>query len=185
MPDINAPFYVDFSSLEKFGAKALGPQQVESIMQQGDLLVSEALIYLHAQIVGRAQKHSNTGELADSFEQETTREGMTVVGTVGSSLPYGMVVEKGGTWEKWPPRDVIKAWVVRKFGLDPESKEADSAAFLVQRAIGKGTTKGIMRPYDSGGGARMVEKGYEAAKGDIERVMEKILVYLEVLWGQD
>lgn len=141
--------------------------------------IEDGLIILEPQVVGRTPV-GVSGDLQESFEQEVSSVSATEIqGELYSPLDYAIVVEHGRKIGKWPPYDAIFAWVIRTFGLDIDSKEAESVTFLVRRAIGKGTTKGIMKPYDDGGGARMVEDAYEEVKPQLEGRFEILLEYLE------
>ena len=152
---------VDFSEVEKLMD---GMGQTSSIVNEELYLAMRGSVNIaEQQVVGRMgvgenNAGVNSGRLRSSIHNMVIRRGNAITGKVGTSAKYGWPVERGRALGKWPPRDPIRMWVVRKLGLS--GKEADSVAFLVQRAIGTGKSKGIMRP---GGGVHMFEEGFDAA----------------------
>ena len=121
--------------------------------------------HIEEQVAGRTPV--NIGALRGSIATEIRGNQMNLRGIVGTPLIYGLPVEMGREPGKMPPVDAIEYWVIRKgIASPPESR---SVAFLIARAIGAGTSRGIMRP---GGGARMFEKGLEASMGTVEKVFD-------------
>lgn len=63
-------------------------------------------------------------------------------GPTGSPKNYGVFVERGRLPGKWPPRQVMRLWIQRKLGVDPDQGNVE---FLIRRAIGR---KGVApRPF--------------------------------------
>lgn len=83
-------------------------------------------------------------------------------GRVFNPLKYAAPVEYGRKPGKMPPVSDVKLWVVRKLGLT--GKEADNAAFLIARAIGRRGTKG----------AFMFKKGFDQGKAIVLRSADDI-----------
>jgi hypothetical protein len=114
---------------------------------------------------------TNLGDLKRSIDDEiTTKTASHMEGEIMTGSTYALPVEKGRKAGKWPPISAIRAWVVQK-GIAKSEKEVDSVTFLIARAIGKGTTKGIMK---QGKGAKMFEKGFEAADSRMRRRFARI-----------
>ena len=136
------------------------------IRQEGEkwLITSSQLV--EGQVASRTPV--NLGHLQDSFTHEITKLRNKMTAEVFSPLHYGLPVEKGRKAGRWPPQDAIRAWVIQK-GIAAPGKDADAAAFLIARAIGKGTTEGIMK---KGEGAKMMEKGFEASEPSMKRSYE-------------
>ena len=109
----------------------------------------------------------NTGALRSSIHNMVIRRGNTMTGKIGTSRVYGLPVERGRAAGRWPPREAIKYWVVRKMGLPADDPQTDSIAFLIQRAIGKGTSRGI---HGQGKGVRMFERGFDASIDPVKKL---------------
>jgi len=121
--------------------------------------------HIEEQVAGRTPV--NTGQLRGSTATEIRGSKTDLRGIVGTPLIYGLPVEMGREPGKMPPVDAIEYWVIRKgIASPPESR---SVAFLIARAIGAGTSRGIMRP---GGGARMFEQGLDASMPTVEKVFD-------------
>ena len=163
---------VDFSDVERLLAGMERTPQI--VNEELYLAMRQGVAIAEQQVVGRmgtGPNHTgvNTGRLRSSIHNMVIRRGNSITGKVGTSMAYGWPVERGRAAGKWPPRDNIRMWVVRKMGLT--GKEADSVAFLVQRAIGTGTTKGIMKP---GGGLHMFEEGFDAALDPVKKLFSAV-----------
>ena len=127
--------------------------------------MTKSVNIIEEQVTGRTPK--NTGKLQQSIDTDVSGSALTeITGKVFTPLVYGRPVEFGRKAGKWPPRDAIEYWVIRK-GLAAPGKESRSVAFLIARAIGRGVSKGIMRPD---GGAKMFTKGLKAARPHVERL---------------
>lgn len=159
---------VDFSDIEEFYKHFPNFTHIANDEVMQAMIKSVAIA--EEQVAARTPV--NTGTLRASIHNMVIRKGDTVIGRVGTSKEYGAPVEYGWTPAgKWPPRDAIRLWVVRKLGL--QGKEADSVAFLIQRAIGEGKSKGIMKP-PPGGGAKMFELGFQAALGPVRVIWKQV-----------
>jgi hypothetical protein len=136
-------------------AKQLGvaPQIVERA-------VSDTMLTSVNFIKGAVVKRTpvNFGLLRAGVDTGVRGRGTSIHGEVfagGVGLKYGLPVERGRKPGKMPPVDVIKLWVTRK-GI-ASGDEADQAAFLIARAIGRRGTKG----------AHMFERGFKASEGKV------------------
>lgn len=157
---------IDLSEIMAFAesteqAGKIAVDEIATVMDKG-LAVMEEAIAVRTPV-------GVTGNLRGSIATETYRRGMSVFGEVFTPLKYGEPVERGRRAGKWPPQNAIKLWVVRK--LDVSAEEADQVAFLVARAIGRGTTKGIMK---KGGGAKMFEEGFDYAEPIVVRFFDDV-----------
>lgn len=130
----------------------------------------QSLSVLKQEIVARTPV--NFGHLRGSIYTEINGTPANMEGSVanlhGTTLPavlYGWPVERGRAPGKWPPRDAIELWVVRKGLARAGTREASSIAFLIARAIGQRGTKG----------AAMFYKGLEAATPAIDRIWANLL----------
>ena len=93
----------------------------------------------------------NVGTLRSSIQTMMRGQGVDLTGVVYSPLAYAPSVERGRKPGKMPPVEAIRYWVIRKGIAD--GPEADQAAFLIARAIGRRGTKGV----------RMFEQGWQEA----------------------
>ena len=103
-------------------------------------------------LVVRATPTGVGGEagLRGSIAGEVARMGKTVMGTVGTPLEYGQVVELGRRPGKaMPPVDPIALWARRKLGVSEE--ESKGVGFAIARKI---AIKGFE-------GAHMFEKSWK------------------------
>lgn len=128
-----------------------------------------SLNVLEANIVRRTPV--NVGILRNSISHRINGTPLNLDGEVFTAIPYGLPVENGRKAGKMPPVNAIRVWAIRKMGLS--DAEADSAAYLIARAIGKRGTKG----------AFMFRDGFAESKPIIIRLLEtiprKILARLE------
>jgi hypothetical protein len=138
----------------------------------GQMLYSTLLAGLSAieqQVIARTPV--NFGHLRGSITRgEIVRHGRSLEGDVRTPSPYGLPVERGRKAGKWPPRDAIELWVVRKGLAQAGTREAGAIAFLIARAIGQGRSKGTANV-----GAHMFEEGLAAAEPEIERLFSELL----------
>lgn len=106
----------------------------------------------------------NTGVLRAAYGTSVNVRGQGVVrGTLNNPMIYGLPVERGRRpGQTAPPREAIELWVKRKLGL--QGKEAQSAAFLIARAIGR---RGIPA-------VNMVQEGIEASERTVFGLFEKV-----------
>jgi hypothetical protein len=154
---------VDFSEVEKMASDfASAIPAIDRIMNQTML---RAVTFAEGRIASKSPV--NTGGLRASVDSYIKGTGLQLEGVIQSPLPYGLPVEEGRSSGKWPPIDAIELWVRRKLGL--QGSEARSVAFLIARAIGQGTTRGIMR---KGKGARMFRDGMKESEPMIFRLFE-------------
>lgn len=108
---------------------------------------SKAVIATARELVPRDE-----GKLADSITHAITGGGADLTSTIGPTLAYGIVVEKGRTPGKPPPPiAAIRAWGLRH-GFEERS------LFILARAIGiKGTkARPFLRPALERNQARVV-----------------------------
>lgn len=132
----------------------------------GNLIVDamvQSLSVLKQEIVVRTP--ANFGHLRGSIYTEINGTPANLEGMAATGILYGWPVERGRAPGKWPPRDAIELWVVRKGLAEANTPEARSIAFLVARAIGQRGTKG----------AAMFYKGLEAATPAIDRIWSELL----------
>src|SRR5574343_1930113 len=103
------------------------------------------------------------GGLLASISGEVTGKGTPMIkGVVGSSSPYGEVIEKGRRAGKgWPPPGVLLRWIELKFGISEE--EAHKVEFAVRRKIGQ---KGFE-------GAHMFERAFNEGWPTLQSIFER------------
>jgi hypothetical protein len=138
---------IDTSEINEFAAVLSGFSQ--AVAKESADTMQMSLDIFEAAVVGHTPV--NTGALRGSIGTKVAIGASAVMGEVFTPLDpiYGQPVEFGRKPGKRPPTDAIKLWVVRKLGLS--GKEADSAAFLIARAIGRRGTQP----------AKMFEQGFE------------------------
>ena len=76
-------------------------------------------------------------QMANNAKSVTVGPGLgnkATAGPTGSPRNYGVFVERGRAAGKWPPRNVLRAWIQRKLGQDPDEGGLE---FLIRRAIGR------------------------------------------------
>lgn len=134
------------------------------IQVEGERAVSKSLDVLENNIVQRTPV--NTGAARGATTKEMTTLGTMIRGEVLNPINYALPLEHGRRPGKMPPVDAIKQWVIRK-GI-ATGPEADSAAFLIARAIGRRGTKG----------AHMFRDGFAASLPQMLRIMLEIPVNL-------
>lgn len=114
----------------------------------------------------------NFGTLQASVATEIEGTPVDLTGFVKTPLIYGRPVEDGRAAGRMPPVDAIELWVIRKLGI--ASPESRGVAFVIARAIGRGTTR-----FQRAGGAKMFAKGFETAlplvEGEWDRLLDNIL----------
>jgi len=132
-------------------------EAVPTITSLGRRTMQESLDVLRQAIVTRTPV--NTGALRASVMTDVRGQGLDdLIGVVSTPLIYGLPVEHGRRPGKMPPVDAIRYWVIRKQIADEEG--AESAAWMIARAIGRRGTKG----------AHMFEEGLKASRGAISRL---------------
>lgn len=130
---------------------------VDDLQKVGDVVAREnkrfmrqSLDTLEGLVAGNTPVGATSAlQSATTSEMWGTPSGLN--GRVFNPLKYDAPVEYGRKPGKMPPVSDIKLWVVRKLGLT--GKEADTAAFLIARAIGRRGTKGAFmfkKAYDQG-----------------------------------
>ena len=93
------------------------------------------------------------------------------MGSATSTQLYANYVEFGRRAGRWPPQEPIELWTIRKLGVPP-GPESRSAAFLIARAIGRGTSRGTANV-----GVHMFQKAWdEGGEGRLQRVMDQVPV---------
>jgi len=105
--------------------------------------MNEAVQFGVRQVKGRTPQGvmGAQGGLLASIQGEVIGRGGDVVGIVGSTSGYGLVVEKGrAPGSKMPPEGTMLRWLEVKMGLSAE--EAKGIEFVVRRKIGKDGTEG-------------------------------------------
>lgn len=157
---------IDLSEFTEF-VDMLNQDMVKITLDEAKKLLEQSLQFLEGNIAGHTPV--NTGKLRSSIAHDIEVQRMGLRGIVESPLPYAMPVEKGRRAGRWPPIAAIRTWVIQK-GI-ASGKQADSVAFLIARAIGTGTTSGIMR---AGKGAKMFEKGFDASEPQIRRQWDRL-----------
>jgi hypothetical protein len=145
---------IDTSEIEALIKQFPALEQI--IFDEIETTMRGSLPVLEEQIAGRTPV--NTGALRSSIAPVIRGRSPRLEGLVGTSISYGWAVERGRPPGSMPPVDQIELWVRRKLGVT--GSEARTTAFLIARAIERRGTRG----------AQMFEKGFEAAKGPIERL---------------
>jgi len=119
------------------------------IAQCPQVFADEALQLLREVVTvleGKVVEHTPVGVggeagLRGSISSDAYIRAREIVGTVGTPLAYGEVVERGRpASQAMPPVEALIPWVRAK--LDVPEKEVRSVAFLVARSIGKKGFKG-------------------------------------------
>lgn len=123
--------------------------------------VIEAVNLIEREVKLRTPVGAGPIHLRDTIHGRAESRGATVWGVVGTPLEHGEPVEFG-TKPHFPPLGPIEFWVEKKLGLSGD--EAHAAAFLIARKI---AAHGTM-------GAHMFEKGFEAAKDRVNRILAGI-----------
>lgn len=94
-------------------------------------------------------EHSDTGALHDAIQCEKFDTGDKIGVNAylnGDVEKYGLVIHDGRKVPaKMPPVDPIKAWVIRKLGVAPDSKELDGMVYCIRRNIARRGFKSIPR----------------------------------------
>lgn len=162
---------IDLSEIEQAAnafamAATVGVDEIYKGMDKGLDILEDAIV---------VRTPSNQGILRGSIATDIYGEGAAIVGEVFTPEKYGAAVEFGRKPGKWPPRDAIKLWVIQK-QIAEDEKEADQIAFLIARAIGEGTTTGIMKGGEGSdtGGARMFEEGTAFAEPLVLQIFEDV-----------
>ena len=110
---------------------------------------------------------TDSGALAGAFSYNVTRGQQVIKGELVNPLKYALAIEKGRKPGKRPPVAPIALWVTRVLGIS-DPKKARSVAYVIARAIGK---RGFSPNHAVGPkGARMVQKGLDAAEKEIMRL---------------
>ena len=138
---------IDTREVAQFAGKLGGVDAL--VRREARGLMSKSLDVLEDAIVQRTPV--NTGALRSATSKESLSVGNAIRGQVINPLNYALPVETGRKAGKMPPVDAIKQWVIRK-GI-ASGADADGAAFLIARAIGRRGTKG----------AHMFEEGFNAS----------------------
>jgi hypothetical protein len=86
------------------------------------------------------QHRVDSGDLQKAISEPRPVAGDDLAFDVIAERDYAVFVEYGRGPGKQPPPDVLLAWVKRRLGL--EGAEAQSAAFLIGRSIGKNGVPG-------------------------------------------
>jgi hypothetical protein len=145
---------IDTSDLTEF---ANDLDNIDGIIRhEARATMTRALNVLEDAIVQRTPVNFGTLRAGTAVEQNSI--GLMLRGMVVNPTSYALPVETGRSAGKMPPVDAIKQWVIRK-GI-ANGREADSAAFLIARAIGRRGTKG----------AKMFEQGFDTALPTIIRL---------------
>ena len=109
----------------------------EALAQEEGRAMTASLLLVEAD--ARRNVRQDTRQLLHSITHRQRREGETLVGEVGPSARYGVVVERGRRPKRrWPPRAALRGWA-RRHSI-PER-----ALFLIQRKIGQQGTPA--RPF--------------------------------------
>lgn len=158
-------------------------EQLEKLEKFADIAEPELMIAMD-QTVTTVQSEARSGapvgvsgELRASINGKVTHTvGTDVRGVVGTSVLYGMPVERG-TRPHYPPLEPLMLWVQRK--LQVPDGEVVGVARAIQRKIGRRGTKG----------KKFLEAGYQVSKDRIDRyfrsALERIVNRLAVNGGGD
>lgn len=136
------------------------PEAERVIFNEIDLTMHRSLDIFQGEV--RPRTPVVFGTLRNSISPHVQGISPNLHGELRTSLVYGDVVELGRRPGKWPPQDAIELWVRRKLGLS--GPEAEEAAFLIARKIGRSGTQG----------AYMFRDGFRAGKGTVIRQWETL-----------
>jgi hypothetical protein len=112
------------------------PELERALARSPELLAAEQARAMTASLLlveadARRTVAHDTRALMNSITHRQRMAGNTLVGEVGPSLRYGVVVERGRRpMRKQPPRLALRGWA-RRHGIP------DSALFLIARKIGR------------------------------------------------
>lgn len=70
----------------------------EALRQEMEAQMSRAADWSRANKLSGSPLHRRTGQLSRSLVARATVNGQSIKGSLGSSVPYGKVHERGGTW---------------------------------------------------------------------------------------
>lgn len=149
---------IDTKEIQEFGKELAGIDKL--VRQEFSRTMTKSLNILEDAIVQRTPV--NQGILRAGTATEQRSMGRKLRGLVVNPVSYAWPVEAGRRPGKMPPVDAIKLWVIRK-GI-ARGKEADSAAFLIARAIGRRGTQG----------SQMFEEGFDASLPTIIRLVDQM-----------
>lgn len=122
--------------------------------------MQESLGYLQGQV--QKETPVNFGLLRGSIlPRPITGTAMSLTGTIGTPLVYGLVMERGRRPGKFPPIAPLELWAQRVIGKP-------GLGFVIARAIAR---KGS--PARAKGGFRMFEKAAQRGVGTIERIFAR------------
>ena len=114
-----------------------------------------------------------SGEMRASIGTEVKHiSGTDVQGRVGTSVQYGIYVEKG-TRPHWPPLEPLKLWVQRKLDV----QDVEGVARAIQRKIGYHGTKAQPKLKEAYAKTKNQVQGYFAA------ALERMAQAMEVKGG--
>lgn len=111
---------------------AVVQKHIERFVTSAVLLLEREVKLLTPQGVSGAQ-----GGLLSTIKHEVAGRGTALVrGLVGTSSPYGEVIERGRRPGRgWPPRGALLRWIEMKFGVS--GREAQRIEYLVRRKIAR------------------------------------------------
>jgi hypothetical protein len=141
------------------GSGAVG-REIETAMQA-------ALDVLGQQIDARTPV--NIGALQASRSSDVYGTAMQMFGVTMTPLAYGWPMERGRAAGKMPPVDALEYWVKRK-GVTFAGKTPRQTAWIIARAIAKGTTQ-----HQRKGGDKMYLEGTAAARPYVERIFDDLV----------
>lgn len=151
---------IDGSEIEKLLKQF--PQYEDIIADEMQQAMTGSLELFKNEVVGRTPVGA-TGQARQSINSLPRGRPPNFEGQVVMTVLYGLPLEHGRQPGKPPPPIApIQLWVERKLGLSGE--EAEQAAFLIARAIGRRGTQG----------AKMFEQGFEAGKPAVEKLWERV-----------
>lgn len=143
-------------------------KHVERFVTTAVLLLEREVKLLTPQGVSGAQ-----GGLLSTIKHEVSGRGSALVrGVVGTSSPYGEVIERGRRPGRgWPPRGALLRWVELKFGVS--GREAQRIEYLVRRKIAR---KGFE-------GAHMFDRAFEKNLSRLQQLAQQEGLALSVELG--
>jgi hypothetical protein len=146
----------------------IAQQMPEIAQREAEIAMKTAVGRVEREVVPRTPV--NTGALKGAWSTKVSRGSRAIKGEIVNPLVYAIVMEKGRQSKKMPPKWPIVYWLRRKFGLS--LKAAIAASFPVRRAIARHgySGKGLVKKD----GAKMLEKGMEAAEPSIRRIFAKV-----------
>ncbi len=166
MPENDLSLSIDVSSIDPVVEEYEHfPAAIRAVMT---VAMEKSLQLVEGQVKIRTPE--NLGTLRASMNHEIIRPFPNLVGSVGTPLPYGIVIEKGRKpGSRMPPVAAIALWLWRK-KIQTDPSELESHAWAVAKNIAK---KGFSPEHDVGPtGAKMFKEGLEASEPGVKAIFD-------------